>query len=352
MQKTILILLLLLANNLRAQQVGLTYGGGHIARHSPALNYGAPAYSYFVQGNYTHQTKGNKYWQSAYGLPQYGLGVNYINSTDSIIGKIISITPFIKFNIYKNKSQVYIQLATGPAYTTKKWTRTPLADTLNNYFGSHLNFNMLINLGIEKKISKKLYANTGFALCHTSNGGYKKPNYGANLLSIYGGLKYAIKPQEATQHKFINKTKYWGGTLRFDYSKAAAFNGNGPLLPVYVINAMVNRTYKKKYKLGVGINWEHSGKTKFIQIFNNVAYTKRSYQVFNTFVYNEFLLGKFSIPTQIDFFINRGQVHPTGLFAQRFGLLYYPYKHINLGIMLKSVVARADHMDAVLGFTF
>jgi hypothetical protein len=340
-----------------AQEIGLAYSPGRIIKHSSKLYHIAPAYSYNLELNYTHQTDGSKRWHHQYGLPKWGYTATFIDSKDSIIGSIITLMPNIHYKILGNiHNQIFIRLGTGPAIASKAWSKDQIADTINNYLGSKLNMYASIVIGGAIKIHPKVNLNAGVTLSHTSNTGIRKPNYGANLVAGYMAANYQIKSTALITDTFKAPPKWKLGLLtRLDFSAVEYGKGDGPFAPILAGHAILTTTNRQKHKMGIGLDMEYNGRTAtFIRFTNQDKILLGSYAI-NSLLYYEFIMGKFSIPLQFDIFLHKGFVH-TNKFGQRFGVMYYPKQRgsagtgLYTGLMLKSLGTAADYASVCLGY--
>jgi hypothetical protein len=115
--------------------------------------------------------------------PVWGIS---ITSTDlknpQILGKAFTISPSLDFIVNNNIHLPFnIQLAFGAAYITKYWT---LDNFKNDAIGTPLNAYVRFRWYWQFKFLKHLTLEPGFTFSHMSNGRFKNPNLGINLIGI------------------------------------------------------------------------------------------------------------------------------------------------------------------------
>jgi Lipid A 3-O-deacylase (PagL) len=355
------------AKNLMAQDTyGLAFTYGKILKHTSKLTYNPPAASYNAEVNYTHQTNGSKAWHHLYNKPIVGISVTLNNYCDSVIGSSITAMPHLQLKILGNKKIFgFVRLGTGPALATKHWQQIPITDTINNYLGTTINMYANILLGVQWQINKNWQCKFGYALSHVSNGAIRKPNLGINLFGAYVAANYCVYNKNANTTKYQNyqkpkRTFKWGLDVRGALSAQEYGTGDGPLLPVYYAGMFITNTLWGKHKLLAGIDYEFNKKTAFFvrHTYQKSTNTYLESGSISAVIGNEFLLGHFSIPVQIGYYLNSPYLK-SNAYYQRFGVFYYPYQSPNrffkkmyIGTTLKSNAATADYIDGVLGFSF
>jgi Lipid A 3-O-deacylase (PagL) len=355
------------SKNIIAQDTyGLAFTYGKILKHTSKLTYNPPPNSNNIEFNYTHQTNGSKAWHYWYNKPIVGINVTVNNYCDSVIGYSITAMPHLQLKLFgKPKLYGYVRMGTGPAYASKHWQHIPITDTINNYLGTTINMYANVQLGLQWQATKYWQFKLGYALSHVSNGAIRKPNLGINLFGTYFAANYCVynKNTKAVNTWLLKKPnrKYkWGADARLALSAQEYGTGDGPLLPVYYVGIFATNTLWGKHKLIAGFDYEYNKKTAFFvrhthQQNNNTYLNAGS---ISAVIGNEFLLGHFSIPVQIGYYLNTPYLK-SNAYYQRFGVFYYPYqspnnffKKLYIGTTLKSNATTADYIDGVLGFSF
>lgn len=361
----------ILAQSPSERGLGLGMSYGNIVKHTEKLYHATTQPSYNIELNYVAATSGDKFWHRRFGYPVYGYTATYIDSRDSIIGKIVSIMPHISFRLWRQpKFDGFIRLGTGPALASKHWSRLPLSDSFNNYIGGTFNMYASVMGYATYRVNKNFLLQGGYTLSHTSNVGLVKPNLGVNLFGGYLGAVYVLPSQKETAIDKENPQKNqnavkpndnkWGIRTRFSYGLNEYGKADGPIRPIY--SGLAAATYSKgqKHKFHAGLLSEYNTNTLlFLQATNQPIKNKKWTSTnFYASIGDEFQLGKFSLPLEINFYLN-SPPYSHGPFTQRFGVLYYPYfgkknsyKSPYCGLMMKSEMITADFIEVVGGIHF
>jgi hypothetical protein len=234
----------------------------------------------------------------------------------------------------------------------------------------------------EKKINKNLVFTYGLSAVHCSNGHTALPNVGLNVFTAQAGIRF-IKPQTTFNTNVIpqkNKLSYaikMGiGSHQFGTTEKAV---GGPVYPSYHASLWVNKPFKNIHTIQAGVTLAYY--TSFYDYINlQQIYTTNKKQKACTgiaFIGHEFILGKFSLCTQLGiyfynpFFIQQKKIEETwkktsekveAFSTNRFGLLYYPFKkknalnqlnnQLHFGAFIKANLAQADVFEYSIGYVF
>jgi hypothetical protein len=333
---------------------------GKILKHSTKLNYDPPAYSYGIELQYLVQTSGKRYWQQAFGNPLVGLSLLTNQYQDSILGNTYALAPTIQFSLLRwRRLQLHTRLSAGPSIATRYWQRKNFADTFANYLGSALNMYGQVQVGIQFAPTDRVQCVAGIALNHVSNGAIRKPNLGVNLVGYHAAVRYAVSRPTTYMKlpKASRRKDTWGLDLRYAMAYAEYGDGNGPLLPFYYGALLGNYTLRDKHRLFFGVDYEYSTKQQYFLTLTNqdVRNVWSASSLWAAVMGNEFLLGKFSIPVQLGFYLNNRQWR-SKTYYQKFGVMYYPFKYAQrstgfyTGLSLKSSGSVADYIDVQVGY--
>jgi hypothetical protein len=130
------------------------------------------------------------------------VGVSYIDLGDKVMGKAVSVYPYIMINCLRTKHfEIGIKLASGLAYCSETyWTNTQTDNrddvTAHFTFGSHLNAYLCGGLNLNFPLTRNLALNGELGFFHMSNGRIMEPNMGSNILYGGVGLIATINPEE------------------------------------------------------------------------------------------------------------------------------------------------------------
>jgi len=138
-------------------------------------------------------SNGEKKWQSYYNYPRLGIGFYHSGlGNNDVYGQVNALYGYFDRYFFGMNRRFNLgnRLAFGVSYINKKF------DLQDNYFdiaiGSHIN--VYINYSLEGmvKVSPKMQLKLGLGMTHLSNGRFKEPNKGLNLITSFAGLQYSL----------------------------------------------------------------------------------------------------------------------------------------------------------------
>ena len=138
----------------------------------------------------------NESWLSFYGYPSYGVSFALWDlGSPTYLGNMYALYPSMTFYLL-SRSTVGIDMTVGAGAAYVEKTYHHKYNYKNIAIGSHLNAFLRLNLAAKLKLSDRLSLNAGFSFSHLSNGTFKKPNAGLNMVSfsLGGAYAFAAKP--------------------------------------------------------------------------------------------------------------------------------------------------------------
>ncbi len=146
------------------------------------------------------QSTGRKKWQRTWNYPQYGIGffagdMRASATLDSIIGTPAGIYGFIGMPWYRSPNEKFwfnTDLAAGLSYGFTPYDVA--TNPLNDVIGSRVNVYFNLQLATYYRISDRIDLNLGAGLIHFSNGRWRTPNLGINLVGLNMGVAYHFNP--------------------------------------------------------------------------------------------------------------------------------------------------------------
>ncbi|HPM90525.1 MAG TPA: acyloxyacyl hydrolase, partial [Tenuifilaceae bacterium] len=196
----------------------------------------------------------------------------------------------------------------------------------------------------------------GLNALHLSNGGFKKPNYGLNMLGASGGFSIAFsnkreckvpkKSSDDLQIETWPQIKLYVGMGVKETGDA----GGPKYFPVSLQIAAAHRV-AKFVALGFGVDIAHDGSSKFQIEQSNEVYTSPNdaFQV-GASIYAELPLNRFSVFARQGFYLyNANPDLPFGY--QNIGFSYRIGHRVAIFISLKSHLNNADHIYAGLALS-
>lgn len=254
----------------------------------------------------------------------------------------------------KNRVMVNLRLGLGAAWVTKKFS---FASNIENVaISTNLNIMASLNANLQIRITEKSKIYLGLNALHLSNGGFKKPNYGLNMLGASGGFSIAFsnkreckvpkKSSDDLQIETWPQIKLYVGMGVKETGDA----GGPKYFPVSLQIAAAHRV-AKFVALGFGVDIAHDGSSKFQIEQSNEVYTSPNdaFQV-GASIYAELPLNRFSVFARQGFYLyNANPDLPFGY--QNIGFSYRIGHRVAIFISLKSHLNNADHIYAGLALS-
>lgn len=187
--------------------------GGYLSPNGnlETINPSAPA---GVNFGFEFPSNQQRPWQQYLNNSTLGVGASYIDLGDKVMGKTVSVYPYIMINCVRTKHfELGIKLASGLAYCSEtywtneregenpEYTDKPNVSNRDNpkahyTFGSHLNAYLCGGVNLNFPLTRNLALNGELGFFHISNGRIMEPNMGANVLYGGVGLIATINPEE------------------------------------------------------------------------------------------------------------------------------------------------------------
>lgn len=144
-------------------------------------------------------------WQQYLNNPTVGLGISYIDLGDKLMGKAISMYPYILINgVRVEHFNLKVKIGSGLAAVSEHFYTTCDGALPNRTFSTTINAYLTAGLNFDFPITRNFAINSELGFFHMSNGRTKEPNKGANVL--YGGIGFiaTINPESGKEPAPIN----------------------------------------------------------------------------------------------------------------------------------------------------
>ncbi len=294
-----------------------------------------------------------------YGTPRIGLDLRLIkmNNTDTF-GYCIALLPSIEMElIHRLNWSLQTKISFGINGNTDGF------DSLRNFdnraISSSINFGFDIGLMAHATIHPGLEINLGTGLYHVSNGSFKMPNGGINILYVNAGLNYypyldIKKAYLKKNYKFTGKRFYYMGYGAFAYKQQRYFSDMTKFWVFSLVNQgmfKVNQVYSTGFGLDAFYDATQPLKNNSTDRLASIPEYKKYYLAMG--FTNRFDIGKFFIPAGIyGYLYNYKYIKEPVYF--RFGLGYQISKHLFTGIFYKGTIdnklkLESDFMEWSLG---
>ena len=223
--------------------------GGYLSPNGnlEAINPSAPA---GVNFGFELPSNQQRPWQQYLNNSTLGVGVSYVDLGDKVMGKAVSVYPYIMINCLRTKHfEIGVKLASGLAYCSETyWTNTQTDNrddvTAHFTYGSHLNAYLCGGLNLNFPLTRNLALNGELGFFHMSNGRIMEPNMGSNILYGGVGLIATINPEEEEKEpiKFPDLPYRWSlnVTLAAGSQSADLTDGRNFLINTFHVGAVYN----------------------------------------------------------------------------------------------------------------
>ncbi|HWY98380.1 MAG TPA: acyloxyacyl hydrolase [Bacteroidia bacterium] len=306
-----------------------------------------------IEGDYLFKPSGNKIWQQDYHCGETGIAFFYAwMGNPAQLGNEIGVYPFINFHLQRSyREKLYLRTGIGLAYLPVTFNQE--TNHKNILIGTHVNTIINIRLTNHYYLSDKLRLETGFGITHCSNGSFKTPNLGINLVTINTGLSYCIDgPKKVAVKSRIDTIKYKGISHEF-YAAAGISEIEPPGGSQYGAVTFSYTAYhiiNAKSKIGGGIDVFYNNANKINIAADSIHLTGpiENTQVGIKAGY-ELTIGNLALPIEVGAYIYTKSIGH-GYEYNRLGIRYYINEHFIASISLLAHFASADYVEWGLGY--
>ncbi|MFL5753045.1 MAG: acyloxyacyl hydrolase [Bacteroidia bacterium] len=330
---------------------------GYIMQHRNSMGHLIKGHIYGGEIDYVLPTKGDEVWHYENNFPEKGIAFSYYNlGNPEQLGSLYAIAPFyeIPLKARKSPSRLYLRLSSGLAYATKRFD--PIANHKNNVIS--VNFNAFVNFKwfYQFDITNRLRLEAGLNFSHASNGKYKAPNLGINMLTLNSGLIYKFRSKKEIAPVICSDSSSCAPSRHEIYALAAiGFNEVEPpggakyAAETYTLGYYYNR--RNTHKFGGGLDLYYLGAVaEEIYREDSVRYSNpaRYIQVGAKFSYC-YNVGRTVFPVEFGYYLKTPYLGD-GLFFHRIGVRHYLKNNIILNFSLKTHWAVASFFEFGAGY--
>ena len=337
---------------------------GKVVKHSNKFTSPSPALSSAVDVNFVWQTYGKKDWHQRRNFPIIGVGINYTDyGINDVYGNCIGIYPNLQLRLLRREKLEWdLRLGNGLAYVTKKYQATEPYDTLNVAIGTNFNDFGIVMTDLRYHINKNWHVQIGANFTHISNGDYRQPNLGVNMVGLHAGVQYypvschpkpIIKDLPKLKNRWLAEI-----SMSVGYKEARA-KGN-PILPKYIGSVQVSKRWLGKNKFFVGADYAYHNDVHAFLINYGVNYGEEKQHSWDGtfFAGNEFLVGRVGLLMQLGVYYHQTFLKFDAV-NEKFGINYYlihaehgPVKELFLCARLITHEAVAEYSCFGIGMGF
>ena len=340
-------------------EIEFNYNPGYIMPHNSSIDYLTEDNTSSFNIELIRQTKGTKLWQRIYHKPRLGFGLYHGSmGNNKIFGKSYSVYSFFDAPIFEIKDKVSLnyKLSYGISYITKPFD---IKDNYNNIaIGSHLNIHFNLKLNAAIAINKRNKLITGIAFTHFSNGKFKSPNKGLNIVSGNIGFRrllnsYDYQENTKTEIPPVKNKNRFSAVWSHGYREYAIYSNR--IDYVSSLNFNYERKYQQWGKYGFGVDIFFNNRIKKSSNTNDkIPLIKEeapsSYYRTGLHISHDFIVGDFSFLVQIGHYIKNTIVDDNLMFYNKVGLRYYLSNGLLFNISLKAKLANAEFTEFGIGY--
>ncbi len=336
--------------------VGFRPHYGFIVKHSGKLEGLTKTFPWGMEVDINWQLMSEKSWQYCFCYPRTGVSFFYINfANPEILGSSFAIYPFVEPAINGDrKLHATIRFGMGPTYLNNVFDS--VENPQNKFYSTSVSFIVHANLGLNYVIDEKINLRIAGGFSHISNGGIKNPNLGINFPTASIGMEYNFNPLPFVVRSKDKSVKLISYNHRFDITVLStgktAVKGH-ERYPVYGVTMGYSHVVGRQNALSLAAEFtvdlaERKEIMKDSVIKNN-EYVDHKYIAL--MAGHELILGKFIFYQQLGIYLYCPYPRRDLVF-QRYGLNFYLFKNVFVGVNIKAHRQVADFLDFRTGVSF
>lgn len=300
------------------------------------------------------KTDPNDVYSNVYRRPYLGLG--YYNSTfhNDDVGKPNALYFFLTIPFVFEGAKKFTfsySAAFGLSYNFNPYDS--INNTANIFIGSYRNCYVHLGVAANYKFSERWAVNGTLGFKHFSNGSFKQPNLGINLIPVTVGVSYKFNddPIEHFKHPIPAYKRH--GIVNVNLaagSKNYEKGGENYLKTVLSVNYLRQINYK--YRIGLGMDFFYADASELRNTSDASDFSKSvSYAVVGSW---EWVLTKrLYVPVALAIYLHRNEENnEITSFYERVGIRYRITDHLNAGITIKAHKGVADIFEWTIGYAF
>jgi hypothetical protein len=336
-------------------QYSYTVGGnlfyGFIIKHSENMGHLAQTHPTGFEVYINQNSYGPKLWQQRYNFPDIGFSFSYFDSKNEILGQQIAATSYLDFNFRRRRaSDLIFKIGTGLVYTTNPYHT--IKNNRNNALSSPISYVMQGRLGYNIRITDQLKLTSAVSLTHFSNGGFKIPNSGINIVTYNLGFSHLLDKQRPAYTLTPEKPVY-DDDLKYNFSISSGLKGlhnvEGRYFPFLNVSLYVDKRINDRSAINAGIDGFYNLAVKYeVKNFEKNGDRTPDFKRAGLVAGHELFVGQVSLFTQFGAYIYRPFKKDIPVY-QKYGLKYYFKDNYFTSLILKSHGARADIIEWGIG---
>jgi hypothetical protein len=317
-----------------------------------------PASWVLVEGHATgfelfaeHELHGEQGWQRDYRGPAYGFAFLWADMDNPRrIGGVCRLVPYLHLPMVRGeRTALGMRLGWGLGHVARPYDR--LANNKQIAIGTRINTAIQIMLEGRHRIGRTQLS-VGLSIDHWSNGSFKLPNLGLNLLSLNAGASYALG--QVTPYTVPKDSTVHLPSPRRETTLAGAFGVNETGRPlsgqhsVAVVIGQVQWRVSPKSSVAVGVDLFNKG--SLVALRPELAGRSRP-ELTQLGLHGGYALGfgRAELMLQMGTYVHTPAPDESAVF-HRLGMRYRVARHWIAHLALKSHFGVADHWEFGFGY--
>ncbi|RLD68455.1 MAG: hypothetical protein DRI95_02980 [Bacteroidetes bacterium] len=293
-------------------------------------------------------------YSNVYRRPYFGLGWYSSTFQNADVGKPHALYFFLTLPIKFEQNRKFTSSYTAAFGLSYKFNPY---DSINNpaniFIGSYRNCYVHFGYVANYKFNEKWAINGTIGFKHFSNGSFKQPNYGINLIPFTLGASYRFGDDEIYQqpkqiadykrHNLVNVTFTAG-------SKNYVAGEDNYLKTAYGVNFLRQINYK--YRIGIGFDLFYAAQSD-LRNSSDASHFSKSYSYAIVGSWEWALTKNLYVPVGLAIYLHRNEENDERTaYYERAGIRYRFADHYTAGITIKAHQGVADIFEWSIGYTF
>lgn len=344
----------LIAQKLKKENffLGLEAGSGAIFKHSEQIAHISNANPKSLDLHLRYVLPGNKKWQQQLGLPSAGLVFTYTDMDNpKVLGDSYHLSTYMTFPIKKGDVLDFeFRLGLGATYGTQKFDLE--TNRKNTLYSTNFSGMAYLRFAFNYELSDKLFLTNAFGLSHFSNGSYRLPNLGANILTFNLGAYYRLSEEPIVYEKpekITEQDKNYLLNIGAGYGWKAALPISEDRYSVYTLMLQAEKRTKGVGSWLAGLDFN---KNESLEDEQNFLFPDKEFRndyrmsVLGGYSLN---IGRFSALGQLGIYLY-SPVQPPRPYYQKIGFRIKLIDEFHLGLNLKAHAGVADFVEYVITY--
>ncbi len=329
--------------------------GQYLWRHFESMvkDINNPVHS--IEINLGWKTAGSSPWNSLYNYPSYGFGIFYCNLKDpDIFGVARSGFMFAEFPLGQKRFVDHrMKASLGIAHLSTHYD--PVINPHNLNIGSPLNLHFNLNYSWFIQLNDRVLLAPGLSFTHFSNGAFRKPNRGINLLDVNLAIRYQGENRQVNTRLENPIRSEWPGNIHRTYVLLSGgvmqrfIDDPNYKVFTFTLNHTLQTGPGARWGAGLDFTYDDHSKERIDRQNDNPQFV--DYMRIGVFASHDIVFDRLTVLLNMGGYIYYGY-EPDSRFYPRLGLRYEISDRITAQLALKAYRFRANHVQWGMGYNF